>query len=236
MAARAAWLASADAVLSVLCMVAQNGHDARGFASLSRAFRGDEQLWDSIKDRRSMGGRTVLMAAAAQGCLRRVRWLLLRGADVNAAEAASGMTALLWACRRGAAGVVRELLAHGADAHAVSTGATAAVCTSLMTACEAGHLEVARELLGRGVSVQAPPVAQGQHTSKGPLHLACESGSVELVRELLAKGADASYGLSGDGWTCAMTALQNGRADIAGLLYEHGATPPDEIWMEHFMK
>ena len=48
---RAQWLRSPAGVLRVLTLVAQNGHSAMGFASLSRAFWGDEALWDAIKDR-----------------------------------------------------------------------------------------------------------------------------------------------------------------------------------------
>ena len=77
---RSLWLNSPDALLQVLCVVAMNGHDARNFSSLTRAFRGDVVLWGCIKDRPGPKGMTALMACSITGDLARVRWLLDRGA------------------------------------------------------------------------------------------------------------------------------------------------------------
>jgi hypothetical protein len=146
---RTLWLRSPDCLLQVLCCVAFCGHPAWSFSSLmSRAFRGDEVLWGCIKDRRGNGGLTYLMACSYTGDLARVRWLLDRGADVNAAD---GMTSLMMACESGRSEIVRELLGRGANVNAqTSTG-----MTSLMWACQFGHLEIVRELLGRGANVSA---------------------------------------------------------------------------------
>ena len=81
---RTIWLRSPEAVLSVLCITAQNGYSAEGFKNLSRAFRYDEQLWDAIKDRHGPNGWTYLMVAARAGDVERVKWLLKRSANVNA--------------------------------------------------------------------------------------------------------------------------------------------------------
>ena len=118
---RSLWLNSPDALLQVLCLVAMNGHSARNFSSLTRAFRGDEVLWGCIKDRRGPGGRTVLLACSSTGDLARVRWLLEQGANVNAAQIRNGKTSLLFACENGHLDIVRELLGRGADMNAAQT-------------------------------------------------------------------------------------------------------------------
>ncbi len=137
-AARSEWLSSPDCVLNILCIVAQNGYDARGFANLTRAFRGDEQLWDCIKDRHGRSGRTLLMASAKLGDLARVRWLLARGANVNAARTNDGKNSLMLACQHGRLEIARELLGSGAN---VNAALSYNGHTSLMWACSEGHLE-----------------------------------------------------------------------------------------------
>ena len=178
---RSLWLNSPDALIQVLCVVAMNGHDARGFANLSRAFRGDEVLWGCIKDRRGPRGGTALMASARRGDHARVHWLLEQGANA-AAQASNGWTSLLWACKHGHLGVVRELLAWGVDVNAAASGKG---WTALMYACQEGHLEIVRELLGRGASVSAV-TCDCKFT---PLMLASVQGRVEVARLLLAHSA-----------------------------------------------
>ena len=177
---RSLWLNSPDALLQVLCCVAFCGHDASNFSSLTRAFRGDEVLWGCIKDRRRAGGRTVLMACSASGDLARVRWLLDRSADVNAADTGDGWTSLAFASWNGRLEVVRELLGQGANVNAALLGGW----TSLMAACEKGHLEVVHELLGQGANVNA--ALSGGWTS---LMSACKQGYLEVARLLLAHHA-----------------------------------------------
>ncbi len=80
---RTLWLRSPDCLLQVLCCVAFCGHPARNFATLTRAFRGDEVLWGCIKDRCGRRGGNFLMACSHSGDVARVRWLLDRGANVN---------------------------------------------------------------------------------------------------------------------------------------------------------
>ena len=148
---RTLWLRSPDCLLQVLCCVAFCGHPAWNFASLSRAFRGDEVLWGCIKDRRGPKRMTFLMACSLNGDLARVRWLLDRGADVNAALTNNGFTSLMMACEKGHLEIVRELLQQGADVKAV----TAFKQTSLMVACMGGHIDIARLLLAHHASKAA---------------------------------------------------------------------------------
>ena len=131
---RTLWLRSPDCLLQVLCLVAFCGHPAWNFASLTRAFRGDEVLWGCIKDR-GVEGRTPLMPCSERGDLVRVSWLLDRGANVNAAEKSYGMTSLMLSCMNGHLEVVRELLGRGADVKAAPHCRTA-----FIWACCHGHL------------------------------------------------------------------------------------------------
>ena len=148
---RSLWLRSPDCLLQVLCLVAMSGHCARNFSSLTRAFRGDVVLWGCIKERRAgfLNG-TALMACSLAGDHTRARWLLERGASVDA-QAWADYTSLILASFKGHLGVVRELLGGGASVHAAQVNG----CTSLMRACQKGHLEVARLLLAHHASKAA---------------------------------------------------------------------------------
>jgi ankyrin repeat protein len=207
--------------LEVLCLVAFCGHPSHSFCSLTRAFRGDETLWGCIKDRNGRNGWTFLMASSAMGDLARVRWLLERGAIVNAADENTGLTeeeletltssqrielsmldlpdekrdfgktALILACMRGHLETVRSLLAWGAEVNASQTGCG---WTSLMWACKTGHLGIVLELLARGADVDAGESYDWINAEDewDCLSLACCGGYLEIVHELIGHGVDTS--------------------------------------------
>ena len=111
---RTLWLRSADCLQLLLPLVAFAGHPAWALASLTRAYRGDAQLWGCLKGRRGSKGRTPLMACCHTGDLARVRWLVSLGADVHA-EAEGGLTCLELAYKAGHLGIVHELQGHGVN-------------------------------------------------------------------------------------------------------------------------
>ena len=107
-------------------IVSRMGHPSGSFFSLNRAFRGDVQLWGEIKDRCGPKGFTYLMYSAMEGDVGRARWLIERGANVNAAMTDDGATALMLAAQEGHFEMVRLLLISGADKAALNhAGATA---------------------------------------------------------------------------------------------------------------
>ncbi len=205
---RSLWLNSPDALIQVLCVVAMNGHDARNFSSLNRAFRGDEVLWGCIKDRRGPSGRTALMICSDRGDIDRVRWLLDRCADVNAVQ--RGLyhcsTSLMCACLKGHLEIVRELLRRGASVDAADTQGYYTGYTALLWACCRGHLEIVVELLGYGAFVDAAVTISGQTS----LMRACSAGHLEVARLLLAHHASRTavdrYGQTAYNYTPAANA------------------------------
>ena len=149
-------------LLELLTVLAQRAFALPlALASLSQRIRFDEQLWDAITARRpGPEGRTHLMYAASLGCRHRVRFLLARGARVDACQGCAGaqpggdaeglprITALFCASARGpedawaSEGVVEELLAHGADP-----------ANGLHIAVSTGSLGVVRQLVAAGAPV-----------------------------------------------------------------------------------
>ncbi len=101
--------------VSALIVTAQNGfgRDVEPFLALSRETRGEEILWDAVKDLPSRKyKRTRLMYAAKTGNTGRLRWLLARGAQLELKDR-QGFTAVDHAFRSRHVASVRELLARG---------------------------------------------------------------------------------------------------------------------------
>jgi ankyrin repeat protein len=90
------------------------------------------------------------MACSRTGDHERVRWLLDRGATVNAAQTRNGKTSLMMACIIGYLQVVRVLLGRGANVNAAQTDDG---MTSLMWASNNGYLETVCALLKYGANV-----------------------------------------------------------------------------------
>jgi ankyrin repeat protein len=236
-------------LLRVTACLARTGYLAEVYTlvQVSKDFWEDEQIWDAFKDYTTGYGYTRLAYVSRLGLLERTRWLLARGAKVNAAPA--GITALMGASLNGQLEVVRELCAAGAHVNAVmrTTGITA-----LIWACKEGHLEVVRELLYRGASLNAVEVEDGctalikasenghlgvvhelvkrganvnatNRAGKSALILACVNSHLEIVTELLEGGSLVNEIESANGTTALMNAAFNGNLAIVRLLLQKGA-------------
>eukprot|EP00992_Anisonema_acinus_P013965 TRINITY_DN9031_c0_g2_i1.p1 TRINITY_DN9031_c0_g2~~TRINITY_DN9031_c0_g2_i1.p1 ORF type:complete len:537 (-),score=115.20 TRINITY_DN9031_c0_g2_i1:88-1698(-) len=158
-------------------------------------------------------GSTPLLAAALNGHLEIVRYLLGLGVVVDAPLAA-GATPLYAAAQNGHADIAKLLLSFNADpAHANSNGAT-----PLFIAGQKGHAEVV------AVLVAASPASMALTNRSGatPLYVAAQNGRAAAVRCLLAAQADANASLR-DGATPLFTACLNGHLEVVTALCGVGA-------------
>ncbi|KAJ7473698.1 hypothetical protein B0H11DRAFT_1866618 [Mycena galericulata] len=189
--------------------------------------------------------RSPLLLCCKEGYIEGARYILEKGADVNA-EGRNG-TALQAACRGGHTDVAQLLLENGANVNAqcgvfgnALQAASAAgdpgdivplllqkgaavnaeggfFGTALQVACYRGHADVVQLLLQNGANVNAQCGEYGN-----ALQAATVAGNPTLVRLLLDKGADvnAKGGILGSALQAALTM---GRPDIVNLLRASGA-------------
>lgn len=116
---------------------------------------------------------TPLIAAAGEGALKAVRWLLAQRCDPEAA-AKDGATALMAAAIKGSVEGASLLLAAHAEVNHQGEGGW----TALMVACQAGKADVARQLLDARAQLECN--AEGC----GPRELAAANGHSELTKLL----------------------------------------------------
>jgi ankyrin repeat protein len=159
-------------------------------AELQRLVGQDPGLLDA-----TLGGRmrTPLMLASAEGHVAVVRWLLDKGAAINAVSQ-NGHTALFLACNVGNFPVVRLLVEGGADPTIASDQGS----TPLIHASFLGHLEIVRLLLAHP-SAKAT-INHRSEDGQTALFAACHYGRGRVVRALLESGADPTIS-SNNGWT-----------------------------------
>jgi len=156
-------------------------------------------------------GETALGYAAANGRLQVVRVLLAAGAKVDARDRDGG-TPLIYASGgsdpgRDYPGVVAALIAAGADVNAKDN-----LGTPLTHAAMNGEASVVPILAKAGADVNA-------QVAWCALFWAARRGDVPMVRALLDAGADVN---GTDSETPLQAALEQGHADVAAILREHG--------------
>lgn len=147
-------------------------HDAAAVGNLARV---QELLADSAAnpDAFSSDGFPVIALAAVFGHLEIVRFLALRGTDINAVSSnGTGYTALTGAVASGHTAIVEWLLQHGANAN-YRYGAG---YSPLLTAAANGHLEIAKLLLAHGADPHA-----GTNDGKTATTLATERNHPEVA-------------------------------------------------------
>jgi hypothetical protein len=148
-----------------------------------------------------------LRRAAGAGDVAKVKELLDKGADVNAANSYGG-TALAFACDRGHLEVIRLLLDRGANPN---TQDTFYKSTPVVWAAQKGHPEIVKLLLDRGVAPDPQILIMGIYGEQPAI--------VKLMIERAKPGEDVlSDALA--------TAEQVGNAEIVEILKAAGAKPP----------
>jgi uncharacterized protein len=159
---------------------------------------------------------TPVADAAMHGDADSVRKLLLRGANVNAAQG-DGMTALHWAAERGDARLTTTLLAAHASVRAVTR---IGAYTPLHIAAKSGNTDVVTALVKAGADVNAVT-----STGATALHFAAAAGNPDAVSVLLDHGANANARESEWGQTPLVFAAEYNRAAAIRVLLKRGADP-----------
>ena len=158
-------------------------------------------------------GETLLMSAAVSGSLDAMKFLVERGADVNA-QNAFGSTALVWSATDLAK--IRFLIEHGANVNATTkTGRTAAFVAAMSTPSS----EIVRYLVSRGADLKARDAF-----GNTMLTAAAVGDDVETVRMALDAGVDPNV-VGATRITPLVYASYNGNAAVTSLLLAKGANP-----------
>jgi ankyrin repeat protein len=148
------------------------------------------------------------------GNLEMVRFLIERGADVNA-ETGYPLTPLASAAAGGKADIMRFLLESGADVNALGTYGVPAT----WFAVSKGQAEMVEMLLAGGAGTDFTDEIYGRNL----LQLAALNGYLDIVTLLLSYGAPVND-LDNSGSTALQYAARYGHERVADLLIEHGAT------------
>ena len=159
--------------------------------------------------------KAAVAAAAQANNLPAVRALILKKADVNAAQP-DGATALIWAAYNDNVDMARALVAAGAKVDAANQYGV----TPLLQAAGAGDVPVMEVLLSAGAN---PKLARPD--AENPLMAAARAGSVPAVKLLLAKGADVNGADAFHQETAMMWAASEGHTDVVKALLAAGGNP-----------
>ena len=177
-----------------------------------------EEGEDVNRRAKGSGGYTPLFAAIFGGHNDVAKFLIAKGADVNAKDMA-GQTPLHCACEHGNKDGAELLIAKGADVNARDYGGA----TPLHRIFYSGRnrMDVAELLLAKGANVNVK-LTDDWLTRLTPLHFAVESGHTKIVGLFIAKGADINAPKT-DGQTPLHIACKFGHKDVAELLVDKGA-------------
>jgi len=138
-------------------------------------------------------GGTALMTASGMGHLDIVKFLVEKGAAVNARTTGDvdGGAALMMASGMGHLDIVRFLVEKGADINARTTGDVEGD-TALMMASGTGHLDIVQFLVEKGADVNAVATGDVEGGSATALMMAAQGGHLDIVKFLIEIGADVN--------------------------------------------
>jgi ankyrin repeat protein len=200
-------------------------HDAASEGDLVKIqtlVSGNPNLADSADDK----GSTPLHLASSKGHLEVVKFLVEKGADIEAVNG-RGFTPLQLAAYGRHREVVEFLLEKGANIDAKNkSNEMTALDFSLLKEIQVHKLDIAPFLISKGAQFD---VNKKNQMGLTPLDLAIVFGYTEAVEYLMSLGADINYTGRG-GMTPLASAISRGRPEIAKLLLERGAdvNAPDQ--------
>ena len=153
--------------------------------------------------------KTAFIIASQKGHHEVVEELLLRGANVNAADA-SGSTALIYASKNGYLNIVGKLMETTANVNIRDNNHF----TPLMYASQKGYLRIVQMLLHREANVNIlGPRVEGEHRGTALLY-AAHNRYYNIVKTLIRYGANVNAALH--------QASELGRNEVVNTLLENG--------------
>ncbi|MBN1598075.1 MAG: ankyrin repeat domain-containing protein [Bacteroidales bacterium] len=165
-------------------LLASNFSNAQHRSELHEpAGRGDleavkEKIENGAKvDKKDIAGQTPLMYAAEGGSIEVVKYLVEKGADVNAESGSKGRgTALIYAAAANRFEVVKYLLENGADINATTPYQNE---TALVWSVAMGHTDVVKLLVEKGADQEIK-----NRSGQTVMDLAKQSGKEDVVKIL----------------------------------------------------
>lgn len=235
-----------------------NAPDARGYTPVDYARAADLQYSKAESVLREHGGkvgnslRAAIMDAIKENDIARVKELLARGIDIDAADA-SGCTPLLKSVEKDYREIALFLVNEGANVNAYDllgrnalyfaanrgdwdlirllvrqgadvNGTTGWGTTVLSIVAGKGNREIVEFLIARGAKINP------ENSERSPLHRASGGGHEEIVKLLIAKGADVNSKSNYVYCTPLHAAVGANRKKIAEILISNGAQVNARGW------
>jgi len=160
-----------------------------------------------------------MIAAARSGDTEKIKQLLAKGADINAAEPESGDTPLLAAIDKDQWAAAEQLLKQHPELSLEDKNGHSPLYLAVSKGDSA--LTMVNLLLDAGAKVDLGP-SKGDNAGATPLHIACATGANGCVESILRYGASATKQLP-DGATPMHTAAIGGNKKTIELLHNAGA-------------
>ncbi len=138
---------------------------------------------------------TALWLASQQGYVDIVKWLIDKGADINAIRQSDGCTALQTAICKEQLQVIEWLVAKGAKVNKADKEEASPLYYSLGYAGQPIQPNIVKFLVSKGADVK-----QSMYDGDTPLHMACYRANTGAIKLLLDHGASINE-VNNDGYT-----------------------------------